>query len=330
MAMAFWSKNRGAGGRRRLKILFVTDLHGSELTFRKFLTALEVWSPDVFIAGGDVAGKGLLPVLDSDNGTVRVRWMGEERDVPRDQFDEIATKAAQLGFYPYLAGARELEALRSDPAASDRIFEHLMQARWRDWLERLERRCEQLEVPAFVIAGNDDPWSLDEISNESREWVQAADGRVLPLAADWVLLSCGLANPTPWKCPRDVSEEELAAHLEALAKKVDDFSNVVANIHVPPFRSTLDIAPQLDTSVYPPRAIAGATAPVGSTAVADFIKRRAPLLSLHGHIHESPGAVNLGRTRAINPGSEYAEGILRGVLVTIEPDRVVGHQFVTG
>jgi Icc-related predicted phosphoesterase len=328
--MPFWSKSHAAAGRRRLKILFVTDLHGSELTFRKFLTSLEVWSPDVFIAGGDVAGKGLLPVLDSNNGTVRVRWMGEERDVARDQFEEIAGRAAQLGYYPYLAGAQELEALRADPEASERLFEGLMQARWRDWLERLERRCAQLEVPAFVIAGNDDPWSLDEISNESREWVKAADGRVLPLAEDWLLLSCGLANQTPWKCPRDVTEEELAGHLEELAAQVDDFTNVVANIHVPPYQSTLDIAPQLDTSVYPPRAIAGATAPVGSTAVADFIERRAPLLSLHGHIHESPGAVKLGRTRAINPGSEYAEGILRGVLVTIERDRVVGHQFVTG
>jgi uncharacterized protein len=328
--MALWSKNRGAGGRRRLKILFVTDLHGSELTFRKFLTSLEVWAPDVFVAGGDVAGKGLLPVLDSGNGTVRVRWMGEERDVAREQFGDIASKASQLGFYPYLAGAAELEALRSDAEASERIFEDLMQARWRDWLDRLEKRCAQLQVPAFVIAGNDDPWSLDEISNEPREWVSAADGRVLPLADDWALLSCGLANQTPWSCPRDVPEEELAAHLDSLAEQAGDFTNVVANIHVPPYNSTLDIAPLLDTSVSPPRAIAGATAPVGSRAVAEFIQARAPLLSLHGHIHESPGAVNLGRTRAINPGSEYAEGILRGVLVTIESDRVVGHQFVTG
>lgn len=329
--MPFWSKGKDAGsGHRRLRILFVTDLHGSELTFRKLLSSLKVWSPDVFIAGGDVAGKGLLPVLDSGNGTVRVRWMGEERDVARDQYQEIATNAAQLGFYPYLADAAELETLRADPAASESIFEGLMQERWRNWLERLDRRCAELTVPAFVIAGNDDPWSLDDASREPREWVQAADGLVLPLAEDWTLMSCGLANQTPWQCPRDVSEEDLAAHLESLAEQIDDFSNVIANIHVPPYKSSLDIAPQLDTSVFPPRAIAGATAPVGSHAVADFIEQRAPLLSLHGHIHESPGAVRLGRTWAINPGSEYAEGILRGVLVTVERDRVVGHQFVTG
>jgi Icc-related predicted phosphoesterase len=64
--------------------------------------------------------------------------------------------------------------------------------------------------------------------------------------------------------------------------------------------------------------------------VRGFIDRHQPCLTLHGHIHESPGAVSLGRTRSINPGSEYAEGVLRAVLVTLAPGRVLGHQFVTG
>jgi Icc-related predicted phosphoesterase len=328
--MAFWSKKNGGQGGRRIKILFVTDMHGSELTFRKFLTSLEVWAPDVLICGGDVAGKGLLPVLDSGGSTLRLRWMGEEQDLPRDQLDEVFAKASQLGFYPYIGDAAALERLRGEDDEGGEVFERLMQERWRDWLERLEARCAQLELPAFVIGGNDDPYSLDAISFEEREWVQGADGKVLPLVGEWKLISCGLANQTPWQCPRDVPEDVLAAKLEELAEEAGDFTNVIANIHVPPYNSSLDIAPELDVSVTPPRAIAGSTVPVGSKAVAEFLERRQPLLSLHGHIHESPGAVNIGRTKAINPGSEYAEGVLRGVIVTVEPDRVVGHQFVTG
>jgi Icc-related predicted phosphoesterase len=328
--MALFSRKKSGSGRRRLKILFVTDMHGSELTFRKFLNSLEIWGPDVLVCGGDVAGKGLLPVLDSGNGTVRVRWMGDEQELKRDQLDDIYAKAGQLGFYPYMAEAAELERLTADPVEYEQIFERLMRERWSNWLERLEERCAKLELPAFAIAGNDDPWSLDMITFEEREWVQGADGKVLDLVGDWRLLSCGLANQTPWSCPRDLPEEDLAARLEEIADGVGDFTNVVANIHVPPYNSALDIAPELDASVTPPRAIAGSTVPVGSTAVAEFLTRHQPLLSLHGHIHESPGAVTIGRTHAINPGSEYAEGILRGVLVTIEPDRVVGHQFVTG
>jgi Icc-related predicted phosphoesterase len=327
--MRWGKKKTGTAGRRRLTVLFVTDLHGSEYAFGKLLNALELWEPDVYVAGGDVAGKGMLPML-RENGGVRAKWMGREDVYSGAALEELKAKALQLGFYPYETDAAELERMRAEPALADKVFERLMYERWAEWLERLEERCSQLRVPAFVIAGNDDPWDLDELTFQEREWVRGADGRVLEMAEDWTLISCGLANPTPWQCPRDVPEEELAGRLAQLAEEAGDMENVVANIHVPPYGSALDIAPRLDTSIYPPRAIAGETAPVGSTAVHDFLAQHQPLLSLHGHIHESPGAVKIGRTEAINPGSEYAEGMLRAVLVTIEPGRVVGHQFVTG
>lgn len=324
----FGRKARGEKANRK-KILFATDLHGSEYTFAKLIKVLELWSPDALILGGDVAGKGLLPVLVTGD-RARMRWMGEEHDVPLDEVEQYEERANQLGFYPYRVDADGLERLGTDEAFKEEVFERLMMERWAEWLERLETRCGELRLPAYVIAGNDDPWALDDLNSREREWVQGADGAVLPLLDRWTLLSIGLANETPWQCPRDVSEERLAEELELLAGQVDDFGSVIANIHVPPYGTALDIAPELDTSVDPPRPITGSTVPVGSTAALEFIQNHQPLLSLHGHIHESPGKVDIGRTYAINPGSEFAEGILRAVLVTIEPDRVVGHQFVSG
>jgi len=70
--------------------------------------------------------------------------------------------------------------------------------------------------------------------------------------------------------------------------------------------------------------------PVGSTAVRDFILERAPLLGLHGHVHESRGAQLLGRTLCLNPGSEYTEAVLAGALVTLSGGRIAAHQFVAG
>jgi len=69
--------------------------------------------------------------------------------------------------------------------------------------------------------------------------------------------------------------------------------------------------------------------PVGSTAVRQAIEEYQPLVSLHGHIHESPAANRIGRTLCINPGSDYHTGRIAGCLVTLRSDRVV-HQFVTG
>ena len=39
-----------------------------------------------------------------------------------------------------------------------------------------------------------------------------------------------------------------------------------------------------------------------------------PLLGLHGHIHEVGGIRRIGRTVAINPGSDYGTGVLNGAL----------------
>ena len=70
---------------------------------------------------------------------------------------------------------------------------------------------------------------------------------------------------------------------------------------------------------------------MGSSAVRDAITEYQPMLSLHGHIHESRGEARIGRTLALNPGSEYSEGVLRGVIVTLSPKKGLrGYQLVSG
>jgi hypothetical protein len=65
--------------------------------------------------------------------------------------------------------------------------------------------------------------------------------------------------------------------------------------------------------------------------VRDLILRYQPSLGLHGHIHEASGAIRLGRTVCINPGSEYSDGVLRGVLLSLdEKTGKFGYQLTTG
>ena len=58
--------------------------------------------------------------------------------------------------------------------------------------------------------------------------------------------------------------------------------------------------------------------PVGSTAVRDAIVKHQPMLSVHGHIHESRAIKRLGRTMAINPGSVYGDGVLQGAVLDLD------------
>jgi Icc-related predicted phosphoesterase len=104
----------------------------------------------------------------------------------------------------------------------------------------------------------------------------------------------------------------------------------IAILHVPPFGSSLDSCPDLDKNL---KIITEGGQVVmksaGSPAVKAFIEKVQPMLSLHGHIHESPGHVHNGRTLMINAGSEYAEGIMKAAIINLENGKVKGHLLIS-
>ncbi len=145
------------------------------------------------------------------------------------------------------------------------------------------------------------------------------------------MVSSGFANTTPWHAPRDIPDEDLAAFIEGMARQVRAPEKAVFNIHVPPYGTGLDTAPLLDDNLKP-LVVAGevTTGPVGSKAVRAAIERYQPLVSVHGHIHESRAASKLGRTTCLNPGSEYGDGNLRAALVNIKGAKLQSYQLITG
>jgi Icc-related predicted phosphoesterase len=68
----------------------------------------------------------------------------------------------------------------------------------------------------------------------------------------------------------------------------------------------------------------------GSAAIREGLETLQPLVSLHGHIHEARGTQRIGRTLCLNPGSEYAEGIMKAAIVNLEPTRVKGYLLISG
>ena len=118
--------------------------------------------------------------------------------------------------------------------------------------------------------------------------------------------------------------------IDAMAKDVRDPSKAIFNLHCPPYKSGLDEAPAIDADL---RLLHGGRAlrPVGSTAVREAIERYQPLLSLHGHIHESKGAVKIGKTLSINPGSAYEEGMLMAAIINLDAQKgIKSYQLVNG
>lgn len=311
----------------RLRILFATDLHGSEVVFRKFLNAIRVYEVSVAILGGDLTGKRILPVLVQPHGWIASIGGEERRANTEDELHKLTRSIRDLGQYPVLVDEAELATLRQNPSAVEARFVTECHAQVTDWMHRAAERLEPLGIPLFVTGGNDDFLSIEPILNEA-PYITNAEGRVVEIATGIEMISTGYGNPTPWQCPRDISEDELAERIKAMADDLSDARQAVFNLHVPPYGSGLDQCPKLDTTVDPPRPIVGEEIAAGSTAVRDAIVRYGPALSLHGHIHESRGIQRLGSTVCINPGSEYGEGVLRSAVIDLEFGREVRAQLL--
>jgi Icc-related predicted phosphoesterase len=182
-----------------------------------------------------------------------------------------------------------------------------------------------------INAGNDDYASVHE-RLESSGFALHGEGRVVDLDSQHAMISCGYANMTPWRCPGDLPEGELAERIGSMVNRLGDPSTAVFNLHCPPHNTPLDLAPRLGEDLTPVLAPGGEVemAHVGSTAVREALEKYQPLLGLHGHIHESRGFTKVGRTLAINPGSSYGEGRLQGVLVDLTPKGIGSYLMTSG
>jgi uncharacterized protein len=315
---------------RRTRLYFATDLHGSSKCFRKFLNAGPTYGADALVLGADLGGKAIQGIVRGTGGRWHARFVGTDHDVSEGpELEALERLIEDHGYYPYRAEPGELEA-RQAAGTLEALFVELMADRLRGWMALADERLRPKRIPIYVMLGNDDPPQLRPILEEAG-WATHVEGQVIALDEDHELISWGFSNLTPFHSHREQTETELADSIVAMVSRLRDPARAVFNFHVPPIASGLDEAPVIDNTLTVQQSLGQVRfAPVGSTAVRSIIESTQPMLSLHGHIHESAGIRRIGRTIAINPGSDYVTGALNGALVTLERDKVATHQLVRG
>ena len=313
-----------------MRLFYATDVHGSDRCFTKFVNAARFYEVDALVLGGDITGKAIVPLV-SSNGGYEAEFVGDRLSVESgEELEQLEKKIANTGYYPWRCTRAEEERVAADAAAQHELFVRLICERVERWMALAEERLRPAGIPCYVNAGNDDPPEIDAVI-EAADWVEFLEGRVVRLPDGTELASCGYANKTPWACPRDVEESELAQRLEDVIAKVEDSEAALFNFHCPPYDTGIDSGPMLGEDF---RVQAGAGGvqmhPVGSKACRAAIERYQPLAGLHGHLHESRGTHTLGRTVCINPGSEYTEGVLRGALLELHKRKLKSYQLTAG
>jgi hypothetical protein len=309
-------------------LFFTADLHGSDRCFRKLVNAAKFYGAQALVIGGDLTGKVVVAFVDNGDGTYRCEFLNKKR-IKRAEVPGLEAHLADAGMYTCRLWPSEYEEFRANPGKASDLFNRLMRERLSAWVRLAEERLRPQGLRLHLILGNDDRFEVDA-ALEGSEIVVPFEGRAVGLDR-YELVGCGYTNPSPWHTPRELPEESLRKRLAAAIGNAHDMDRTIFVFHCPPRDTALDLAPRLTPDLKVVQQ-AGTVeyAHVGSTSVRELIQEHQPFLSLHGHIHESRGEERLGKTLTMNPGSEYSEGLLHGILVDLEDGMIANHQFTMG
>lgn len=309
-----------------LKIFFVTDIHGSNSCFKKFINATRRRDPpDLLILGGDITGKYVVPLIERRDGVVELGVDGDSKRIPKDSVPAFEEELADSGCYVYRCTEDDFRKHKFDPQRQRSIARKLQIERLNRWLSFARERLSGTDTKLIINCGNDDAYYMDEILKNDPVAL-FPENCIVDLPQGLSLLSIGYSNPTPWKCARELPEERLRERIAKLASKVPGgYRRTIFNFHCPPKDTALDLAPKLDEELRPQIGLHGPEfSHVGSTAVRSAIETLQPVLALHGHVHEQHVIEKIGLTTCANPGSSYWTGSLQGVMVTFRDGELAG------
>ena len=226
----------------RSRIYFITDVHGSSKCFRKFLNAAKFYKADILILGGDITGKVMTPIVES-NGEYRCSFQGAELVLrSTSEVDEFRKKAAESGAYTHIVSPSEFQELESSRERVNELFRKLMVERVREWMALAEERLGSTQVRCYISPGNDDVFEIDPALSSSK-YVINPEAKVVDIDGGHEMITLGYTNHTPWNSPREVDEDVLGKMISDMADSVRNMKSAIFNIHVPPINTPIDQAP---------------------------------------------------------------------------------------
>ncbi len=276
-----------------------------------------------------MTGKAVVPFIHQGGKNYRITLLEQVFDATDEiELADLTKRVRSRGYYPYLTNPDEIAELEKNPERISEIFMVEVLKVVQQWMDLADKKLEGTDMKVYCSPGNDDADEVDAIIRSSRR-VMLVEGLLTQLDEHHEMITSGWSNRTPWDTHREEDESQLAVRYEAMTSQLKNPHNAIFNIHVPPYKSQLDEAPELDKDLRP--VLAGnSMKPVGSTALRAAIEKVQPLLGLHGHIHEGRGSSRIGKTLCINPGSMYEQGTLLGALVKLGKNKIENYVLTTG
>ncbi len=204
---------------KKSRLFFVTDIHGSDRCFRKFINAAKFYKAQFLVLGGDITGKVMIPIIDTGRGKWAADYLGEQKEFSKiEGVEQFEKSLGDSGLYSLVVTRKEYEELEKHKEKIDAAFNQAMRNSLERWLQLAEDRLKGSGVKCFISVGNDDDMVVDDVlSQVHSESIEFCEEKNV-FVDGHEMLSFGTSNRTPWNSPREADEDEI--NLAALAAKI--------------------------------------------------------------------------------------------------------------
>jgi Icc-related predicted phosphoesterase len=263
---------------------FASDLHGRVEYYRKLFSALQQDLPKAVFLGGDLLPSGSLHFADfnSSGNSFIDDFLAPEL---------IKLKGSLKKKFPQFFVILGNDDARAEEAAV------LRQERKNLWKYMHNRKITLMGYPIYGYANvPPSPFAL-------KDWERYDVSHFIDPGA----LAPEEGRLTSADSEKEIREHTIREDLENL-RAGDSLDQAIFLFHAPPYQSNLDRAALDDRFVeHVPLDVH-----VGSIAIQRFIQEGQPLVTLHGHIHESAGITGswqdkIGRTYAFSAAHDGPE-----------------------
>jgi Icc-related predicted phosphoesterase len=161
------------------EIFYATDVHGSEICWKKFISGAKFYEAETIILGGDMTGKAIVPIIAQGGGKYKVTLLEQETILnSQEQVDKMARTIQDRGYYPYVTDPDEVNAISNTPGRSDALFQDQVIKTAERWMEYADAKLAGTGIQCYVCPGNDDIFEIDAVIATSKS-VKMVEGQVI-------------------------------------------------------------------------------------------------------------------------------------------------------
>lgn len=236
-----------------MQCIFVSDLHGNKNHYSKLFKTIEREKPDGIFLGGDILASGFGINVDLDNFI---------HDVILSNISRLKRKGIESRFFTILGN--------DDPHSYEEI---LIKAEKDNLIEYIHNRLVSFD-DLFVTGYSYVPPTPFKLKDWERYDISQ-------------FVDVGAISPEEGIRTFNVSKDTIRystikEDLDKISKKTP-VEKTIFLFHSPPYKSYLDRA-ELDGKMVENAPV---DVYIGSIAIKNFIKKKQPFITLHGHVHES-------------------------------------------